>query len=74
MAGGALGLAALVLVWVILMSYGWVGFQRRGTRAREHLPWLLLPIILTTVFVIFGAWRSAVKAGDAVGQIPEESE
>ena len=23
---------------------------------------LLLPIILTTAFVIFGAWRSAVKA------------
>ncbi len=56
------------------MSYGWVGFQRRGMRARESLPWLLLPIILTTVFVIFGAWRSAVKAGDAVGQILEESE
>ena len=28
-------------------------------------PWLLLPIILTTAFVIWGAWRNAVRARDA---------
>ncbi len=33
-------------------------------------PWLLLPIILTTAFVIFGAWRRAVRDAevDAVGE------
>ena len=28
------------------------------------LPWLLLPIILTTAFLIFGAWRRAVRDAD----------
>ena len=33
-------------------------------------PWLLTPIILTTAFVIFGAWRRAVRDSevDAVGE------
>jgi hypothetical protein len=43
---------------------------------REHpivsWPWLLLPIILTTAFVIFGAWRRAVR--DATGEPVEEGE
>ena len=34
--------------------------------------WLLLPIILTTAFVIFGAWRSAVKAREAEADTVDE--
>ena len=36
--------------------------------------WLLLPIILTTAFVIFGAWRSAVKAREVEADAVEEDE
>jgi hypothetical protein len=39
--------------------------------AEQHVSvfWLLLPIILTTAFVIFGAWRSAVHASASGGAI-----
>ncbi len=43
-------------------------------RAKYHVSplWLLLPIILTTAFVIFGAWRSAVR--DAEVEAVDEDE
>ena len=31
------------------------------SRSTLDWPWLLLPIILTTAFVIFGAWKREVR-------------
>jgi hypothetical protein len=52
------------------LSPGWAAEVKR---ARHHeVSWFLLlpPIILTTAFVIFGAWRRAVRGADveAVGE------
>ena len=43
---------------------------------QQEVPWLwlLLPLILTTAFVIFGAWRSAVKAREVEAEAVGEDE
>ena len=40
-----------------------LGAGRVAARVACHISvlWLLIPIILTTAFVIFGAWRRAVR-------------
>ena len=60
---------------VIEIDLGGTGPQPTGLGPLEvSWFWLLTPIILTTAFVIFGAWRRAVRDADveAVGEDAEE--
>ncbi len=51
---------------------GEIAMARRYHQASWDL--LLLPIILTSAFVIFGAWRSASRARNAKAEIANEDE
>lgn len=65
---------AFLFTTTIASGY-WLGTYNAVLYARDYqarqvpVLWLLTPIVLTTVFVIVGAWRSAVRDADveAVG-------
>ena len=58
----------------LVLAYSKIRHEMNAARVQEGLRvswlWLLVPIILTTAFVIFGAWRSAVRdaEGEPVGE------
>ena len=48
----------------------WLGDTNRSSHSPSRL-WLLLPIIMTTAFIIVGAWRRAVRDAD-VEEVDED--